>query len=148
MPVPDNYERTEAPSKNMRAKDFNVGARWDLEIADVELEAMKDRKDETKTEEKICLHFQGKEKRYVPNVGATMFLEDSLGKHPNNWIGATITLGVFRVQYGDDFTNGFKVLNATPAPGKESPEQFTAKDEDVPFSVLLPFLVAGLGLLA
>ena len=133
MPVPENYERTESPSKNMRAKDYTIGTKWILEISDVELELMKDRSDSSKSEEKLCVSFKDKDKRYVPNVGQTMFLEDSLGKHPNGWVGATIILGVFRVQYGDDFTNGFKVVNATPAPGGESPEQFSATDDDVPF---------------
>ena len=128
MPVPDNYERAEKPSKNMRAKDYPVGTKWTLEISDVELEEMKDRQDDSKTEEKLCIHFKGKDKRYVPNVGATMFLEDSLGKHPNAWIGATILLGVFRVQYGDDFTNGFKVTSAVSPNAVPSDD-----DETVPF---------------
>jgi len=132
MPVPEDYDPNDLnpPSNNLRAKDFDIGTKWTLKIRDVDLEVMKPREGEQgEPRKKLVFHFEGKEKRYVLNQTARVFMEDTLGKQPNVWIGATIQLGVFRVSYGDDLVPGFKITAAKAAEGQEQHEA----DSTVPF---------------
>ena len=114
---------------------------------------------EDDAKKKLVVAFVGKKAKLVLNKTNATKLGKLFGEDYDGWVGRPIIL--FTI---DDAFEGKPGIRIDPAPpgtvgtGAEAPpipqpviqeeESFSASDDDVPFVVTLPFLIAALGMVA
>jgi hypothetical protein len=108
-------------------------------------------------EQKPVVHFQGKSKGLVLNVtNANMITEICGTPETDNWKGKRILLYATKTEFGGKRVDCIRVDYpptgaAAPAPPPPPADEWQADDSDVPFSLLLPFIlpaIISLGALA
>lgn len=110
----------ETESKDLKAKDF-IGKRFKLVISKVEVVEY-EATDKYPANQKLALHFEGKEKRLVLNARNTEKLVVGYGAETDDWTGKEVALST--IDYSD---SGFP-------PGWDVQPTEVEFDDDLPFS--------------
>lgn len=117
----------ETMSNDLKASDF-AGKNMKVKISSVE-ERHYEARNGNPAQDKLALHFEGKEKTLVLNKTNTKILINAYGTETDNWVGREIGLTTHETEMG----TGWVVT-----PLNVAPPEF---DDAIPFALALPGLI-------
>lgn len=131
----------------LKAEDLPQNFRAVLTVESVSVQEFENREDKSRTDKKLVLRFQGKDKGLALNVtNANMMAEITKSRDYDHWPGHAVTLfrtmtdyagkrvPALRLDYPNANGGGAPAPRpAAPPPPPPPPPQFQATDDDVPF---------------
>ena len=113
-------------SSLLKAEDLN-GKNVTVIIESLELKAFDDKKT-GKAENKIILHFKGKQKGFVCNKTNAKTIAKLYGDETDAWVGKAITIGPREVEFQGEMTWAIRVSLQKPIAANPAPIQTVRGD--------------------